>query len=52
MTTVPEDMYNVVYVQLGVAKDGLPADKLKDAIAACFSVLSEVCMNDCIINSE
>ena len=42
MTTVPEDMYNVVYVQLGVARDGLPADKLKDAIAACFCVLSEV----------
>ena len=42
MTTVPEDMYNVVYIQLGVAKDGLPADKLNNAIAACFDVLSEV----------
>ena len=32
----------MVYVQLGVAKDGLPADKLKDAIASCFTVLAEV----------
>ena len=42
LTSAPEDMFNVAYVQLGVARDGLPADFLKHALVAVFQVLSEV----------
>lgn len=42
LTSAPEDMFNVAYVQLGVARDGLPADFLKHALVAVFQVLGEV----------
>ncbi len=42
MTSLPEDMFNVAYIQLNLARDGLPADKLKDAVTAVMQVLSEV----------
>ena len=42
ITTVPEDMFNVVYMQLAVAQEKLPKEHLKDAVNACLQVLREV----------
>ncbi len=42
MTSLPEDIFNMIHIQLGIAKDGLPSDKLKDAITTALQVLTEV----------
>jgi hypothetical protein len=42
ITTNPEDMFNVIHVQVEVAREKLPAEHLKDVINACLQVLREV----------
>jgi hypothetical protein len=42
ITSNPEDMFNVIHIQLNVAKEHLPVENLKDALNACFQVLREV----------
>ena len=36
------DTIQHIYTPLGVARDGLPPDRLKEAITACYQVFSEV----------
>lgn len=42
ITSQPEDMFNVIYQQLAVAKEKLPRDHLKDVVSCCIQVLREV----------
>jgi hypothetical protein len=42
ITSNPEDMFNVIHVQVEVAKVRLPSDRLKDVVNACLQVLREV----------
>ena len=42
ITSQPEDMFNVIHMQLAVAKDKLPKEHIKDVINVCLQVLREV----------
>eukprot|EP01041_Mallomonas_annulata_P015603 gene15603-32961_t len=42
ITSTPEDMFNVIHMQLAVAKDKLPKEHIKDVVNACLQVLREV----------
>jgi hypothetical protein len=42
ITTHPEDMFNVIHVQVQVAKEKLPSEHLKDVVNACLQVLRDV----------
>ena len=42
MTSVPEDMFNVIHMQMAVAKEKLPREHLKEVVNACVQVLREV----------
>jgi hypothetical protein len=42
LTSVPEDMFNVIYMQVEVAKEHLPKPHLKEVVNACLQVLREV----------
>jgi hypothetical protein len=41
-TSRPEDMFNVIHMQISVATEKLPREHLKDVINACLQVLREV----------
>lgn len=38
ITTTPEDMFNIIHMQIAVAKDRLSRDHLKDVVTACLQV--------------
>ena len=38
ITSQPEDMFNIIHVQVEVAKEKLPAERLKDVVNACLQV--------------
>lgn len=42
MTTMPEDMFNVIHMQVAVAREKLPREHLKEVINACLQVLRDV----------
>ena len=42
MTTNPEEMFRCLQLQIEVAKEKLPREKLKDVIMACLQVLREI----------
>lgn len=42
VTTIPEDMFNVIHMQIAVARDKLPREHLKDVVNACLQTLREV----------
>jgi hypothetical protein len=42
ITSVPEEMFGVIHMQLSVAKEKLPREHLKDVANACLQVLREV----------
>lgn len=42
ITSVPEDMFNVIHMQVAVAKEKLPKEHLKEVVNACLQVLREV----------
>lgn len=42
ITSQPTEMFNVIYMQLGVAREKLPKEYLKDLVNGCIQVLREV----------
>ena len=42
ITSQPEDMFNIIHVQVEVAKEKLPLERLKDVVNACLQVLRDV----------
>ena len=42
ITTNPEDMFRVLSLQVAVAEEKLPKEKLKDVIMACLQVLRDI----------
>jgi len=42
VTSAPEDMFNILHLQIAVAKDKLPREHLQDVVNACIQVLREV----------
>lgn len=42
ITSMPEDMFNVIHMQMTVARDKLAKEHLKDVVNACMQVLREV----------
>jgi len=42
VTTNPEEMFRCLHLQIEVAKDKLPRDKLKDVVMACLQVLRQI----------
>jgi hypothetical protein len=42
VTSIPEDMFNVIHMQIAVARDKLPREHLKDVVTACLQTLREV----------
>ena len=38
ITSQPEDMFNIIHVQVEVAKEKMPAERLKDVVNACLQV--------------
>jgi hypothetical protein len=45
ITSTPEDMFNIIHMQIAVAKDRLSRDHLKDVVTACLQVWS--CCSSC-----
>jgi Exocyst complex component Sec6 len=41
-TSTPEDMFNIIHVQVDVAKEKIPPKYLKDVVNSCLNVLREV----------
>lgn len=42
ITSTPEDMFNIIHMQIAVAKDRLSREHLKDVVTACLQVLRDV----------
>lgn len=42
VTSHPEDMFNILYAQLNVAKEKLPPEYVKEVMIACIQVLQDV----------
>jgi len=42
ITTMPEDMFNVIHMQVAVAREKLTREHLKDVVNACLQVLRDV----------
>ena len=45
ITSQPEDMFNIIHVQVEVAKEKMPAERLKDVVNACLQVSCRLSIN-------